>query len=176
MSAELRAFVPLAWVLLAACTAHRAPRGFLPDTREAQTQASGGWIEVRYRPAQGGGEVMGELLAATADSLWVMTPSRPVVMATADIAAGRLVGYDAGAGTVALATLIGTLATVSNGAFLVFTAPMWIIGGSMAASSQSKVPLEELPALRWTDLAAFARFPQGIPPSVDLQGLRPVRR
>lgn len=176
MSAELRALAPLAGVLLAACTTHHAPRGFLPDTREAQTQAAGGWIEVRYRPGRGDGELMGELLAATADSLWIMGSSRATVIATADVASGRLVGYDARPGTVAVATLVGTLATISNGAFLVFTAPMWIIGGSIATASQGKAALEELPALRWTDIAAFARFPQGIPPSVDLSEIRPIRR
>jgi hypothetical protein len=176
MSAESRALLPLTCVLLAACVTHRAPRGFLPDTREAQTQAGGGWIEVSYRAAQGGGQVVGELLAATADSVWVMTTVRPTVIATADVVSGRLVGYDARPRTVAVATLVGALATASNGAFLVFTAPMWIIGGSLATSSQSKVALEELPTVRWTDLAPFARFPQGIPPSLDLEELRPLRR
>jgi len=176
MSAERRVLVSLTSVLLAACATNHAPRGFLLDTREAQSQAVGGWIEVRSGSEPGAGEVMGELLAATADSLWIMTSARPVVLATAEVTSGRLVGYDAHYGQLATATVLGVLSTISNGAFLVFTAPMWLIGGTLAAASQSRVSLEELPAARWTDLARFARYPQGIPASVDLEALRPLRR
>jgi len=77
---------------------------------------------------------------------------------------------------VAVGTVLGLLSTVSNGWFLIVTGPMWLIGGSIAASGQRRVPIESVPTVRWTDVAAFARFPQGILPGVELNALQPVSR
>jgi hypothetical protein len=68
--------------------------------------------------------------------------------------------------------LLGTLSTISNGGFLIFTAPMWLIGGSLAVGGESRAPERKSPPLTWVELAPFARFPQGIPDGIALTALQ----
>lgn len=159
-----------------ACATHTAPDGFLPNTVEAQRQAQGGWLEVTFRGTGGLERAAGELIAVTEDSLWVIHASGGTVIPTEQVVEGQLTGYDSNHGEVAGGTVVGFLSTASNGVFLILTGPMWLIGGSVAAASQSRVPIDDVPPAKWADLAAFARFPQGMPPGVELRGLRPIQR
>lgn len=155
-----------------ACASHTAPEGFLPTPEEAQTQAHGAWIELQL---DSGPEdrVAGELIAVSQDSAWVLKPSGEVIgIANAGVTGGQLVAYQSQYGRVGTMTMLGTLSTVSNGGFLILTAPLWIIGGSIAALNQSRAPIREIPPPAWTELAAFARFPQGIPRGLELDPLR----
>jgi hypothetical protein len=163
------------WVGVA-CARHSAPPDFLPNKVEVQEQSFGGWVDLVLRSEQEDRSVAGELIAATADSLWVMSGSTVVVVPVTSVASGQLAGYDSESGQVVGAVALGAISTISNGFFLVFTAPMWLIGGSIAANSQGKVGLEDLPPMQWAELARFARFPQGIPASLDLRELRPRAR
>lgn len=159
-----------------ACAGHSAPPGFLPNKVEAQRQAFGGWVDLVFVGEPEDGNIAGELIAASADSLWVMSRSMVVVVPVEAVASGQLAGYDSESGQVGGATALGVISTIANGAFLVFTAPMWLIGGSIAANSQGKVGLEDLPPMQWAELGRFARFPQGVPDSLDLAELRPRTR
>jgi hypothetical protein len=163
----------LALLTGAGCASHNAPSGFLSKARESGSDPFGAWIDLKVLPVAGErGRVQGELLAVTADSLWVLQADGGTVLRTQAVIEGQLTAYDSEAGQVGAATALGTVSTVSNGAFLVFTAPMWLIAGPITTSGQAKVPIKELPPLRWTDLAAHARFPQGIPEGVDWRSLR----
>jgi hypothetical protein len=44
---------------------------------------------------------------------------------------------------------------------------MWIIGGSIAATSRSFDPVVDYPSKPLIDFAPFARYPQGLPPGLD---------
>jgi hypothetical protein len=68
--------------------------------------------------------------------------------------------------------LLGTLSTISNGAFLLFTAPMWIIGGSIATGARSFEPIVDYPKRDWGHLAPFARYPQGMPRGIDRKQIK----
>jgi hypothetical protein len=48
---------------------------------------------------------------------------------------------------------------------------MWIIGGTAAAAGQSRVPVYQTSRYSWSQIAAFARFPAGIPAGVQLSDL-----
>lgn len=159
--------------LVLGCATHTAPHGFLPDPLEAGSSVYGGWIEVTFETSAGTRQVAGELISATADSLWVLDASGGgTVVATSAVRSGQLVGYDSEVGKVGTGTALGVLSTASNGLFAIFTAPAWVIVGSLAARAQSRLPIEEIPAA-WEDLASFSRFPQGLPQGVRLSGLRP---
>lgn len=161
----------LAVALVAACASHTAPRGFLPDAEEAQTDAYGGWIDLQMRTADGVENVAGELIAVSADSVWVLNGTGGVVLPIAAIVGGQLVGWDSKSGNVGAYTALGTLSTISNGILLIFTAPMWVIGGSFAAASQSRHPIQRLLPADWMRWRPFARFPQGIPRGVAFREL-----
>ena len=177
MSGNSRWLVALATVWFgAACATHSAPVGYLPTTVEAQKEAYGGWVDVRFRTGDGLDRVAGELIAVTEDTLWVKDATGGAVIPTREVVDGQLTSYDSRYGRAATWTVLGVLSTASNGYFLIFTGPMWLIGGSFAASSQSRVPIDDIPPSEWADLAAFARFPQGMPPGVELQALRQIAR
>lgn len=117
--------------------------------------------------------LQGELLAASEDTLYVATAGGGVAVARSSIVDGRVFGYDAGVGSITGAVLLGTVSTISNGYFLILTAPMWLIGGSIAAGSQSRQPVRDASAPPGV-LQPWARFPAGLPTGFDLEGARPA--
>jgi hypothetical protein len=171
---------PVSWVSLGvavACTAcahNTAPEGWLPKPAEAQTTAYGGWIELTYHQSEER-RTDGELIAVSAESVWVLSANQGLVIPTAAVKRGKLTAYAAQKGGLTLWTIVGTLSTISNGAFLIFTAPMWIIGGSLAVGGESRAPERKSPPLTWVELAPFARFPQGLPAGIELTALQPKK-
>lgn len=96
-------------------------------------------------------------------------------MPTATIVDRKLTGYAARAGTVGAATAAGIVSTITNGVVLLLTAPAWAIVGTVATVAQASAPVMRRPAKSqdWRYLAPFARFPQGLPPEVRLDQIRP---
>jgi hypothetical protein len=115
--------------------------------------------------------VAGELLAVAPDTLWVLATGGPLAVARAGVTRATLAGWDAATHTLTVWTALGALSTISNGAFLVFTAPAWLIGGSLATGAQSRRPLVRVPPATWEDLRLYARFPAGLPPGLDPSAL-----
>ncbi len=164
----------LAALLLGGCAHNTAPPDFLPSPQEARREGYGGWLELTVREgARGSRTAAGELLAVSEEELVLLGDSGVTTVPTAAVRGGRLTGYRSSAGLVGSFAALGTLSTVSNGYFLVFTAPMWIFGGTIAAGTESTSPVIEVPPPHWLALAAWARFPQGIPPGLETGTLTP---
>jgi hypothetical protein len=166
-----RRALSLAAILAAACASNTAPSGFLPTPREAQRAAFGGWIELELLGTARQQTVQGELLAVTADTVWVLSDSAAEVLPTSVVGGGKLTAWRSGTGAVAGGTVLGVLSTISNGVLLIFTAPLWIVTGTVAGTSESFAPQRDMPPLRWAELARFARFPQGMPLGLALETL-----
>ena len=166
------ALAPL--ILAVACAGNPAPAGFLPSPAQAPQNAYGGWIQVTVPAGRHDSTIAGELIAARADTVWVLPDSGPVVaVPTSTVKQGRVARYTSEAGAISGFTALGVVSTISNGFLLGITAPLWIITGIVASSNESRAPLRDVPPLAWADLAAFARFPQGLPPGIDLGEIRP---
>jgi len=164
-------------LVVGGCASHTAPERFLPTPEQAQTDGYGGWIELGIRQGNRRGSVKGELVAVTRDSVWVLGDTGAVVaVATATVHSGKLTGYNSRWGAVAGYTALGVLSTISNGWLLIFTAPTWVITGTVAGANESHAPQRKTPPLDWPDLAVFARFPQGLPAGLRLGELRPKPR
>jgi hypothetical protein len=159
----------IAAIACTACAGKTTPKGWLPTPKEAQETAYGGWIELRYLEKSEARGAAGELIAVSTDSVWVLTNEQGLVIPTASVRQGKLTGY--AAQSLRGWTLAGTLSSVSNGAFLIFTMPAWLIGGSLANGSESRAAERKSPPLQWAELAAFARFPQGLPQGLEISGL-----
>ncbi|HEX6670337.1 MAG TPA: hypothetical protein VF061_12290, partial [Gemmatimonadales bacterium] len=161
----------------ASCARPSAPAHWLPEPKEAESTAYGGWIEVDYSEGQEVRRAAGELIAASADSLWVLDTTRPLVISTAAVRSGKLFGYSPRTGNLAGWTVAGVVSTISNGVFLVITAPLWAITGGIAIGSEVRAARRDVAPLGWAELRPFARFPQGMP-DVALDALRakPARR
>ena len=158
-------------VACAGCARNSAPEGWLPEPAEAQVSAYGGWIELRYNQATEQ-RADGELIAVSADSVWLLGQDQALVIPTTAVKQGKLTAYAAEKGPLVLWTVVGTLSTISNGWFLIFSAPMWIVGGSLAVGSESRAPERKSPRLSWEELAPYARFPQGMPEGMELSTLK----
>lgn len=134
-----------------------------------QREAYGAWIDVQFASSADSAKesgVRGELIAASEDSLWVL-PLDGSLRSVSRSAASRvrLSRFDANWGYLATWTTLGTLSSISHGVWLVISAPVWMIGGSLATRSQSYKPILEDPDTR--ALRRYARFPQGLPPNVS---------
>jgi len=157
-------------LLTSACFRTTAPRGWLPTAAQAQREAFGGWIKVDYTTGVAKRTVEGELIAATPDSMHVLTSDSIVALPTGALISGTLTAFDVQLRTLKVWTLVGAVAAVSHGFVLILSAPAWVIAGTTATAAASRAPRVEStnPAL----LRAYARFPQGIPSSVDPRSLR----
>jgi hypothetical protein len=162
-------------LLAAACAGNPAPEGFLPAPKDAVRDLYGGWIEVVVPAGRRADRIAGELIAARADSVWILpdTGRGPIAVATSAVKEGRLVRYHPSDGTVIGYTALGIVSTLSNGVILILTAPAWLITGIVASSVEARAPMRDVPPLAWADLAAYARFPEGLPPGIDLAEIRP---
>jgi hypothetical protein len=150
---------------VAACASNPAPRGALPSEENVDRSPYGGWIYVERNARQA---VQGELLSARDDSVVVLTEDGAQTVAREAIQYAEVGVFEAQMAGLTTWTVVGTLSTISNGLFLIFTAPMWIIGGGFSLARVSKQPI-----YKWNEneplssLARFARFPGGMPDNVD---------
>lgn len=163
----------VAGLLVSGCASTSAPDAWQSTAQTMQREAYGAWIDVKLAsPADSvqPSRIQGELVAAGDDSLWVL-PLDGSLRSVSRVAASRvrLTTFDANWGYLATWTTLGTLSTLSHGVGLVISAPVWMIGGSLAARSQSYKPVFEDPSTEV--LRRYARFPQGLPPNVSRKDL-----
>lgn len=157
----------LVFLFALGCEVTKAPRGFLADASDLPADVYGGWIELTCSTAgKTGVQVSGELIAVGRDSVYVVNDALHAI-AFADVTSGRLAAYASYAGEMGGLVFLGTLSTISNGWFLVLSAPMWIIGGTVAVSVRMLEPVVDYPREGLSSLARFARYPQGLPPGLD---------
>jgi len=96
----------------------------------------------------------------------------PFAIALSDVQSARLAAYNANADRMGALVTLGTLSTISNGFYLVFTAPLWMIGGSVAAGRRSHEPILDYPEAKFQNFAPYARYPQGLPPGIDRRKIK----
>ena len=145
------------------CAVTHAPRGWLESPNALKTDAYGGWIYIKTNTEE---YLAGELIAISSDSMFVANETFHAI-ARADIRSARLTAYKSNARLMGASVPLGTLLTVSNGAGLLFTAPMWIIGGTTAAIIRSHEPIIDYPDQGLNRFMPFARYPQGLPLRID---------
>jgi hypothetical protein len=145
------------------CAALHSPPRWLEKPSNLQTDAHGGWIYVKTAERR---TLEGELIALGPDSLYLAGDSFHA-LARIEIESARLEAYDSGAWLMFGWTFVGTMTTGFHGFYLLATAPMWLVGGSIATIWRSYDPIIEYPDSEWNDLRPYARFPQGLPPGID---------
>lgn len=158
-------------VLVASACAHD------PDPRnrtlaQAMRDGYGGWIVVERR---GSFPVAGELISVRPDGAEVLTAVTPptlVFVALAEIQSADVWAYAPDHGVTAWGVL-GAVSAVSHGFWLVFSFPAWALTTSLSQYYQSQTPLYQYPKSSWSELAKWARFPQGRPEMVGAAELVP---
>jgi len=159
---------------LTACVTSPAPKGWLPLAAKAQAQANGGWISLTCKKTESCGRIDGELIAVGDERMWVLTASGLVDVSRESVANATLATYATGAGQIAGWSALGALSTLSHGAFLIFSAPVWILGGFAATNSETRAGLVRYPQKPLASFRPYARFPQGLPEGLDPAALGPL--
>ena len=145
-----------------ACMQNPAPIGWLSPAEAAQKDAYGAWIVVTTSDTTG---ESGEFLAVDNDSVFVLSLDGVVrAVPRGSVREAKIAFYQSQLGSVILWSTLGTLSTISNGVLLVFTAPAWIITGTVAGASESRAPIRTVARPEdWETVRMYARFPMGMP-------------
>jgi hypothetical protein len=150
-------------VAVASCAINPDPRASTYES--AIRTAYGGWIEVT--PANDA-VVQGELLAVQPDEVIVYDDAGRIRrIPREEIASARLWKYRREGGYVAWGFL-GSLSTLSHGLWLLATLPAWVVVSTTATLADVAAQRIDTSDDDWNEIIPWARFPQGIPPGVDL--------
>ena len=158
-------------LVLGGCAGSPGPREYLPAAQEAVRTAWGGWVEVvRREPDSTFGDrriAAGELLAASADTLHVLTEAGALTVVRGPLDRVTLVGEYNRAGERSAACAAMTGFCISHGFFALGTLPLSLIIGFADSHAQSRVGVLEIREGPWDACRSRARFPQGLPPGLD---------
>jgi hypothetical protein len=155
-----RRLLLVALACLAACAGDPRPR----DPLAAAHDGLGGWAVATLND---GNTIVGELIAIEPE-LYILARfrnHRPALVSRPRAAVRQLdvYAYSTGDASLGVWGLLGTVGTISNGIFLVFSAPVWIGSTILAVALEPRAALTRYPDHAWADLAKWARFPQGMP-------------
>jgi hypothetical protein len=164
-AARHRAAAAAAATFLSSCATFNAPHGFLPSAGDAARHVRGGWVELSATSPGGSAPLKGELIATDSMRLWIESPTagRVWVPRESILGRGQVTLYDWDNRAMAGVTALGVLSTVANGWFFILTTPTWIISSSIAGSAETRRARARVSASSLASLAAYARFPQGMP-------------
>ncbi|MFH1526805.1 MAG: hypothetical protein ABIG69_09165 [Bacteroidota bacterium] len=156
------------------CASVKAPYNWLPEPEYTVKELYGAWItiEIQNEP----NTIGGEFIAFQNDSLFVFTSQGIPSISREKVVNVVIDLYQRETNKVALWSILGTLSTISHGFFLGISAPIWIISGISSGVSASHGGLFEKdnPSNEWLEsMKKFSRFPNGLPPSIRLEELKP---
>jgi hypothetical protein len=155
--------------LCAGCAATHDPEDWSMSVHKMPEHVYGSWVWMTLEKTETQKKAEsfgGELIAVSADSLYVASPALRVV-SRKSIVEVRLVQYDSYAVGIGGLTVLGNLSTISNGVFGLLTGPMWIIGGTIAAIERSFTPIADYTGATCGAMFPFARYPAGFPGGID---------
>ena len=175
-------------VVLAGCASTTAPSGWLPYAEETTYDSRGGWIDLRLNDGKGIGNsflsslykdngnimISGELIAIHEDSSFILIHEdyQKTILKSVnnqDIVAVKIGKYDYHEDELKKHAVYGTASAFSHGWWSVFSAPIWIMQGISAFKkfANSSIIKYSYGHGSLTDLKMYARFPGGIPKSLD---------
>ncbi|MDD5607666.1 MAG: hypothetical protein PHY57_04080 [Ignavibacterium sp.] len=166
-------------LLLIRCASSYAPENYLPQTEDIPQTIYGGWITIITSPDSSIADdnwliYGGEFIAVDDSKVYVMYDSLyqiPKYKITESI----LELDQKYTTTYALWVLGGSILTISNGYYGVYTLPLWLLAGIPTATGESvrdrfemEYPNDEF----WDSVKVFSRFPQGVD-GIDLSQINP---
>jgi hypothetical protein len=161
----------LAAALLAApsCAGHHVPNERRPSQDEAVTSGRGAYS---YLELAGKRHQTGELIAADNDRFWILTDEpRLVTVPVASVEHAWFGVYRTNEGALGVWTTLGSLSTISHGAFLIISFPVWLLVGLPSTVAEGNRGVVAYPATKLSVVRRYARFPQGLPPGVGFAQL-----
>lgn len=167
-----RAAVVLSAALMAGCATTTAPPNWLPDAESAQSDAFGGWIEIRGKDPSGPLRYEGELITIEKDTTFVLTYAGLAGVPFAGIENAKLTRYSIGYEHLAAWTMFGTISTLSHGIGLILSGPVWVMFGTGLTAATSRAPQISYPTSAWDSFRPYSRFHDGWPAGFDRSTIR----
>lgn len=138
--------------------------------------------EVRVLFAGRHAGLSGELIAISADSVWVLgdaglmrgaalTEVPRVAVRRHGLSSGAILGWGAVGGLVTGGLLTAACSSVADdcGGVFAFTALTWAVATAVSAVTVEASRWKDFRAPSYPGLSAYARFPQGLPPGLDTE-------
>ena len=161
------------------CATSYAPDGWLSEAEDIPKEIYGGWITIVTKPnnlqaEETSMQYSGEFISVDSTKIYLLydsvyqIPKNTIRNSTLELYQKKTKSYSAW-------TILGTLSTISNGFFLVVTAPLWLAVGipvTISESSRDNYEMEDPDDAYWNEVKQFARFPQGIDED-DLSHIKP---
>jgi len=137
-------------------------------------------------PSDTAEELAGELMAVSADTLWVgvaqdsgivsipLAQTRTVEVRRHKLGAGKAMTYSVILGLATGGALGAACASVEDadcGGVLPAVLLSWVLWGGLSAISLESSARVGIPAADWKRLRPYARFPQGLPDSLPRRGV-----
>ena len=146
--------------LACACPSIPIPDPHLPSAEDLGRQPTGSWIAVTAGPI-----TVGELVAIDRGAFYVKPEGADIVaIPVSQVTDARLVAWHGSPGKIDAWGLAGTASTASHGAFLILTAPVWLITTISSDIAHRHEPIFDYPDRPLDEIRRYARFPQGLPP------------
>lgn len=179
-------------MLLSGCSSINAPYGWLPDNPDSNNLNNGGWLYIEINKSAknvtfldmdssmksitGIETLAGEFISYENNNVYLMSRNNKLcIIPIKEIRYSCLELTEKNTGAIVGLGLLGTISTISNGWFLIFTAPVWLITTIASAASEASRDnyCENYPKNNyWHNINKFSRFPQGVPKDVDLRKLK----
>ena len=168
------------YAIITGCATTYAPADGLPDTDEVPKYEFGGWITVITEPDSSNHDekwmqYSGEFISYDEANIYLLYDSLYQIPKN-KIRNSILELDEKNSAVFGLWVMGGTISTISNGKFLILTAPLWLLTGIPTAVGESARDRYEsdAPAEKyWNSINKFARFPQGIK-NIDLSSIKPI--
>ncbi len=148
-----------------------APRNMVPKQSEILSDAFGGWMEIEV--SNRSNKIEGEFIAIQNDSIFVLKNNQLSGFPKSDIKFARVIFYNTQYKEMGTLTAITSVATISNGGFLIFTLPLNLVVGIVSNNAErQRVNYRQYPENSWEELSKFSRFPQGLPEGVQREKIK----
>lgn len=169
MSKSISYILLIALLMFSACKVARAPDGNVSKRTKIDKTSFGGYIRINA----GEQNVEGEFIGTRNNTVVVITSSSEVhEIPLGEVSSCTLIIHKVTPEMITFGGIMGIASTASNGYFLIFTAPTWLLGTSISAPTESKRNnVVKYPEESWEEIDKFARFPGGIPDAVNLNEL-----
>lgn len=165
MMTNNRNLVLLLMVLLSGCMTPK----YLPDVDTIDVNPNGSYIKVNTNP--NGGVISGEFIALDSVGIWLLEESSNQLTR---ISYGEFHKFNLRyAKPIRYETYIAflVLSTLTHGLFIVITGPINLAVAISVTATGERLFTYNQRTITMAQLRMFARYPQGIPPSVNINSI-----
>ena len=157
------------------CTEHLlAPRSTIPLRNQMVDDGYGSFLQVTYKSPQGGiNRFAGEFIGMRNDSILILNQNTWISVRQENCSEAVLILFKNNAGLMSFVGLGGVaVSTVLNGGYVILSGPIWIVGSIITGITEgSRANSYVFPLDPWDKFIPYARFPQGIPNTVNMNDL-----